>query len=104
LVGAIVLWSIAVLITYRYGRQTKYLPMFVISFTIALSGIFESGLVPGMNWIEFVILMYLAFFIPVAGGSIGGTAGEAVLTEPMADPIRSSERSKAGLMAPRSRA
>jgi hypothetical protein len=104
LIGAIVLWSIAVLITYRYGRQTKYLPMFVISFTIALSGIFESGLVPGMNWIEFVILMYLAFFIPVAGGSIGGTAGEAVLTERMADPIRSSERSKAGLMAPRSRA
>jgi len=104
LIGAVVLWIIAILILYRYGRQMKYLPIFVISLTIVLSGVFESSLVPGMNWIEFVILIYLAFFIPTAGSPIGGTTSETMTTDCIADPTRPSERSTATLMAPRSKA
>lgn len=65
LIGAVLLFTITVLIVYRYGRSMERLPIFAAATVVAFSGVVEPSLTPGILHIEAFLILYLAFFTPI---------------------------------------
>lgn len=62
--GAIILFSVAVLVVYRYSQMPQDLPMCALATVLVLSGALETNLVAGFGQIPGIVLMCLAFFTP----------------------------------------
>jgi hypothetical protein len=69
LIGATMLWAVAVLIVYRYGRDADLLPIFGVAVMVAMAGVFEPMLDPGFSFVPVYVLLYLASFAPASVGA-----------------------------------
>lgn len=64
IIGAVILLVITVFAVYRYGRNPELLPMFAVVVMVALSGVSEVSLAPGLSQTPAFLLLYLLVFIP----------------------------------------
>lgn len=65
-VGAVILFTVTVFAVRRYGRDSDLLPMFAVVVMLALSGVTEVSIAPGLSQTPAFLLLYLVAFIPVA--------------------------------------
>lgn len=63
--GAGILFLVAILAVYRYGRYPELLPMFAIVVVLGSSAVTEVSLAPGLSQTPFFLLLYVLVFIPV---------------------------------------